>query len=214
MPVAPLFVKYSKLTLDAEDFQCEATSIGITSSGGEEQELTTLCPEGSFKETAARSYSLTVTLAQDVENLDSFLMWALIHDGETVDFTYYPKTDNRGNPVGYGFKGRVTVSPPDTIGGVESGNFATSTVTFGMQGKYAVVDAQGSVVTVLDPLNVTKVNLPNAATFVNLAALSGDATVGDGLYSGPAFTRGQYVVLGDGSKASYSANAWSAGAMP
>jgi hypothetical protein len=210
--VKPLFVKYSKLTLDGKDFQCEATSVGITSSGGGEQTLTTLCPDGSFSEQQSKTYSLTVTLAQDVENIDSFLMWCMIHDTETVDFVYYPKTDGQGKPVGYGFKGQVVIAVPDTIGGSEAGSFATAQVSFGLQGRYSVVDAAGQVVPELDALNITKVAFGPNTNFADLAALKADAVNGDGKYPGAAFNPGEYVYLTDKSKAHYASNAWSVGA--
>lgn len=218
MTVAPLFVKYAKLSLGsggtAADFQCSSTSIGITSEGGGSQSLTTLCPDGSFSEQQPKTYNLNVTLVQDVENIDSFMFWLLEHDGEVVDFTYYPKTDAQGNPVGYGFKGKVTVSAPDTIGGAESGNFATSTVVLPLQGKYSVIDKAGVVLPALDGLNISKTVFGAVAAPADLQALKADATFGDGNFTGAAMTSGQYVYLADKTKAHYAANAWSAGATP
>lgn len=154
--VRPLFVRYAVLKLGIPpetgtttftSFECEATSIGITSEGGDTQSLTTLCPDGAFSEASPRTYNLTVTIAQDVENIDSFLFWLLQHDAEVADFQYYPKADGDGAPVGYGFKGQVTVGPPDTIGGAESGSYATTDVTLPMVGKYTLVDDAGAEVT-------------------------------------------------------------------
>ena len=219
--VTPLFTKYSKLSLgDATatmtDFQCSSTSIGITSEGGGTTSLNTLCPSGSFSEVNPSTYNLSVTLAQDIENKDSFLMWLLIHDNEQVDFTYYPKTDAAGNPVGYGFKGKVTVNAPDTIGGTESGNFATATVTLPLVGKYSVVDGTGAVLPELDAMNISKASADfvAAAGMTDLTTLGADATQGDGSFGGRAMKSGEYIVLVDKSKAHYAAAAWAVGAMP
>lgn len=50
----------------------------------------------------------------------------------------------------------------------------------------------------------------------DLAALRADATYGDGIYNGPAFSQWQHVVLGDASSAYYAtaAAAWASGAAP
>ena len=45
-------------------------------------------------------------------------------------------------------------------------------------------------------------------------ALKADGTNGDGNYTGPAFTSGQYIVLADGSRAHYTSGAWAVGPMP
>lgn len=224
MAVKPLFTKYARLelgggTIPLSQFQCESTSIGITSEGGSTQSLTTLCPDGSFSEAEARTYNLEVSLVQDVEQLDSFLFWLLQHDGETVPFTYYPKTDNKGAPVGYGFKGMVTVQPPSTIGGAESGNFATAEVTLPLQGKYTIVDAQGNEVILGAPVAITGVTAGTPGTFApvgatlpaNLAALKADAVIGDTALAGAttaAWTTGQYIVLADNSEANWNGTIW------
>lgn len=55
--------------------------------------------------------------------------------------------------------------------------------------------------------------IPLAATPpADLATLKADPNVGDSAYSGPAWTTGQYVVLGDDSNAHWDGSAWAAGA--
>ena len=64
-----------------------------------------------------------------------------------------------------------------------------------------------------DPLDVTaKHPLVTGAPAATLGVLTADGTLGNGVYTGPAFTTGQYITLTDGSKASYATGAWSVGA--
>lgn len=146
---SPIFMRWISLKVkDASginhEFACAVTQAGLTSSGGDPVELTTLCPEGSFSEATERVWSLTITGVQDVESMDSLMIFLLEHDGEQAEFTFYPKVDKTGVPQGRGFKGTVTIGPPDTIGNVEAGNWATFTVTLGLIGKYVMVDGNGN----------------------------------------------------------------------
>jgi len=153
---SPLFMRYSKLTLatpageavpEVIEFQCSSTSIGLTSEGGDLTSISTLCPDGSFSESTPRTWSLTVTGVQDVESVDSFLWYLMDNDGATADATFYPKTDNAGLPVGRGYEGVVTIAPPDIVGGVEPGNYATFTAVLPFIGKPAPIDAAGAPIT-------------------------------------------------------------------
>ena len=147
----PLFVRWIKLEVTdalgaAHAFQCYVTQAGLTSTGGDPVSINTLCPEGSFSECSERAWSLAITGVQDVETLEGLQLFLLRHDGETATFLYYPKTDRAGAPVGYGFKGTVTLSPPDNVGNAASGTFATFTTTLPLQGKYTMVDSAGNPV--------------------------------------------------------------------
>jgi len=227
----PLYVRYSKLTLTKDDgqggstsldFECSATNIGVTSEGGDTTSLNTLCPEGSFSESAPRTYSLAQTIVQDVESDDSVLWFAWQHEGEVWDAMYYPKTDSQKNVVGNGLKGTVTVSLPDQIGNVEPGNFATSALVWSYQGRPTLVDDQGNPVPVSGgtvALTGVTAGAPgsfqpsNATLPANLAALKADPVVGDGGSSKPstAWTTGQYVDLADASDAHWDGTAWIVG---
>jgi hypothetical protein len=65
------------------------------------------------------------------------------NEGRNSLVTFYPKTDSASAPVGRGWKGTVVVALPDTVGGVEPGNYATFTVVFPYIGKPGPVDAAG-----------------------------------------------------------------------
>jgi hypothetical protein len=81
-------------------------------------------------------------------------------------------------------------------------------------GQYVVLDdnSKANYAMPPDPNNVTQATL-GSTVYPDLATLKADATVGDGHYTGPAFTAGQYAVLDDDSKAHYDAGVWSAGPM-
>jgi len=221
MDVKPLFVRWIKLTIKGKDgivheFQCSVTQAGLTSAGGDVVALSTLCPTGSYSENAERTWNLTVTGVQDVESAESFQMFLLEHDGEEAEFTYYPKVDRDENPVGRGFKGTVTIGPPDTVGNVASGAWATFTANLPLKGKYTMIDEDGNeIVPSVTPTGVTPgtpgtFQPANATPPANLAALQALGPLGQAT----AWTTGQYVVLGDSSQAHWDASAWVAGAAP
>ena len=72
----------------------------------------------------------------------------------------------------------------------------------------------------VDPNDKTATNLvkatpapPHPVNFINLASLKADTAIGDGQYTTPAFTAGQYVLLSDHTKAHYAGAAWAEGAF-
>ena len=161
MPTAtpkPLFIRYALLTLTSKDavpivknFECSATEIAVTSEGGDVTSISTQCPAGSFSEVNPRTYSLTINSVQDVEDSDGLLWFSWLHEGETWEAEFYPKTDNQKVPVGNGMKGDVTISMPDTIGGGEPGNYATSELVYPYVGRPVLIDSAGVEVTLPPP---------------------------------------------------------------
>jgi hypothetical protein len=221
--VKPLFVRWIKLTIveddgtTTHDFQCAVTQAGLTSTGGDPVALNTLCPEGSFSENTERTWQLTITAAQDVESADSLQLFLLEHEGETAEFTYYPKTDKAGTPVGRGFTGTVTLSPPDAVGNQTSGAYATFTATLPLQGKYSMVDAAGNPIpnkASVKPDDVfpaeptiTASDAPNAAKLAGLGYVVDATTVP--WASGKNMTVGTFAFHWDDAAAPA---AWAAGA--
>jgi hypothetical protein len=216
-PPRPIFTRYIKLTIDTNgtinSFECAVTQAGIVSTGGDKQELNTLCPDGSYSETTERTYSLDVTGVQDVETQDSFMLFLWTHAGEDAEAIFYPVADKNGTPQGYGWKGEVKLSPPDTIGNTTSGTYATFTASLPYQGKPVLIDSTGAEVS---PAPVTPTGVTagspgaftpaNATAPANLAALQALGALGQSA----AWTAGQYVVLGDGSYATWGGAAWAA----
>jgi hypothetical protein len=150
MPI-PLFTKYALLSLELVDdvggvvhnFECSATSAGLVSTGGEVITLNTLCPDGSFSETAARAWQLSVTAAQDVESDDSLMLFLIDHEGEKAIAVYYPKSDSAKVPQGRGWTGTVTIALPDNIGNGAIGQYATFTAVLPFEGKPSGIDPAG-----------------------------------------------------------------------
>jgi hypothetical protein len=208
--VDPLFVRWIQLEVTDRDgmvhtFQCEVTQAGLTSTGGDAVSLTTLCPEGSFSENAERVWQLAITGVQDFTTLDSLVMFLLQHDGEEGTFIYYPRVDKAGGPVGYGFTGTVTFTPPDNVGNAASGAYATFTATLPLKGKYSIVDASGAPLVIVAAtatagapgyIGPTGAPVPADLAALNAAGLTANPTT--------AWETGLYVVLGDASKAAWN----------
>ena len=156
LPV-PLFNKYALLTVHTgpaapggvtTNYECSATSIGLVSAGGDIVSQSTMCPDGAFTETTPKTWSLSVTALQDVETEepDNLMIFGLDHEGETVDVTWYPKTDALKAPVGFGWEGPAKVGAPSQVGGGDIGTYATYDLVFAFQGKPVRVDATGTPV--------------------------------------------------------------------
>jgi len=211
MTVKPLFMRWIKLEIKdvsgvTHGFECAVTAAGLTSTGGDTQSITTLCPEGSFSEAAERVWNLEVTGVQDVESAESFMMFLLEHDGEEATFTFYPKVDKAGGPVGNGFKGTVTLAPPDQVGNVESGTFATFKATLPLKGKYTMIDSAGNPVngpaTGATPGNPGQWTPTGCQIPANMAAaplLTGTPTW---------VITSEYVITGDAAHITWNGTAW------
>jgi hypothetical protein len=150
-PPSPLFMRWIKFDVDdaagqVHHFECQVTQAAISSTGGATQSINTLCPDGSFSENAERTWQVAITAIQDVETAESLMLFLLEHDGEKATVTYYPKVTKAGSPVGRGWTGEVTLSPPDNIGGAASGNYATFTATLPFTGTPQMIDTQGNPV--------------------------------------------------------------------
>lgn len=219
----PLFMRYIKLEIKTgsgaaetiKSFECAVTNAGITSTGGDAQTLNTLCPDGAYQEVSERTYSVAITGVQDVETQESFMLFLYDHDGETAELTFYPKVTKDGTPVGRGWKATVTIAPPDTIGGADSGTYATFQATLPCTGKPQMIDDQGNLVNQV-PTGVTAGSpgafVPPEAVPTNLTTLRGYGSLGQTA----AWTTDpmQWVVLGDGSGATWDGIDWQAYVIP
>jgi hypothetical protein len=210
--VKPLFVRWIRLRVTDVDgivheFQCAVTQAGLTSTGGDPQSINTLCPEGTFSEATERAWQLAVTGVQDVESAESFQMFLLEHDGEEATFEFYPKTDKEGTPMGRGFTGLVTITPPDNIGNAPSGSFATFTATLPLKGKYTMVNDRSNATpgsTYPNEPTITASDSTNAAKLGPLGYVANPTTAW-------APTEKTTINTFDFS---WSGTAWAAGAAP
>jgi hypothetical protein len=153
----PLFMRWSLLTINQGvapgtdlNFECSATNIGLTTTGGDAVSLSTLCPDGSFSETNPKVWNLAITAVQDVESTsdESLMLFLMDHEGEAAHVTYYPKTDNAKAPVGRGWEGDVTLGSPNQVGNVEAGNYATFDAVLPFQGKPVPIGPDGTPIVI------------------------------------------------------------------
>jgi len=207
----PVFMRWIKFTIKTSDaaaplhsFQCAVTNAGITSTGGDAVSINTLCPDGAYSEVAERTYAFTLTGVQDVETQDSLMLFLMEHDGEVAELTFFPKTDKNGTPMGRGWKGTVTLAPPDTIGGADAGTYATFTATLAYQGRPTMIDSNGVEVLPPPPTGVTAGSpgafIPPNSIPADLAALQALGALGQTT----AWTPAQYVILLDSSQATWA----------
>ena len=200
------------------DFTCQITSGALTASPNVTQETVpaTWCdPEESIPQVGKTSYSLELSFLQDPDVVAGLSRFLFEHDTEEA---WFFMGLNGGNPPKAVGNCRLVSG---TIGG-EARITLTATATLPVDGKpmvcFGTTASHAAVGGDVDPLNVTSTNLPNAATFANLTALKADVTKGDGHYTTPTFTTGQYVVLGDASHAHCTgtggASVWSVGPTP
>lgn len=118
--------------------------------------------------------------------------------------------DDRTNTDAWGFIGnfiRIDESQEEPEEGLIQVNY-----TFGPAARSAYSPLKrriyGAAAPVSNPLDLSS----SVGSFADLSTLKSDGTKGDGNYTGSDFSSGQYITLGDGSKAHYGSNAWTAGA--
>jgi hypothetical protein len=197
------------------DFTCQITSGALTASPnvGSETVPATWCePEKTIPQVGETSYALDLSYLQDPQIVAGLSRFLFENDAKEAFF----------------FMGLDSNDPPKAIGKVRlvSGAIGgpgrttlTATVSLPVDGKPAVCfgDVKASAAvgnpTPPDPLNLTATTFGADPVPADLAALKASAKFGDSGSNKPAapFTQGQYVVLGDGSKASFSTT-WAAGA--
>lgn len=192
------------------DMQCFSNGIHLT--GESDDDLATFCDPEGF------AYSLTLDLKMSLgpDSLDEALT-DLGGPGTVVpfEFAYTADPASTANPHWSG-KVRIPAVPIVDAGINEPTSFSLEMAVIG-----DVVRDDGTVTMALgvqghshaqtDPNDQTS-TLWATDTPTDLAAAKADATHGDG--KGTAMTTGQYVILGDGSKAHYDGTAWATGVTP
>jgi hypothetical protein len=218
--VTPLFNKFIKFTITPPggvptSYECAITSAAITSAGGEKQELNALCPTGAYSNTAERTYSVTITAAQDVVHEDSLLLFLWEHVGEKAEVVYFPSVNKQGGVDGYGWKGVVTLAAPDQIGGGNAGEFATFTVEMGFDGTPVRVDPEGNPVTMDKAQSVPGKAFPAEATVTGEDSTNAAKLGPLGYTAVPtdAWPEGTYIRVGS-YKFHWNGTEWTAGAAP
>lgn len=197
-----------------DDFSCQVTSAQITSTSNTStvQVPATFCAPASERAVpVASGFALNLDFLQDWKidtaanpGAVSLSEYLFKNDATEVCFALFLKGNE--NPVA----GGKVIAQAGAFGGAP-GQPLTSSVTLNIQGYPVILDQAGNALR--DPLNISNdsADFAAAAAFADLVTLQADNTYGDGNFSGRAMTAGEYIVLGDGSKAHYKAGAWAAG---
>ena len=198
------------LVAGGESFECQVTEASINATPNLQTVPATFC-EPESQAPAATGYELAITWLQDWTLAAGGLsMYAFENDTKTKWFSL--TLEGANDPVATGQVRLVAGS----FGG-PAGTPLTATATWPLAGKPNITP--GTAVPA-PPLDLTS-QYPGAAALADLAALKADAAHGDagtgapyngGTNTDAAFSTGQYITLGDASKANWSGTAWLAGA--
>ncbi len=215
----PYIGKYIEFELDQNGvkstYQCYITGYQVSSGDPTTTEVETMCTQGSFSLSGTPgAWTLTLDYVQDWNTTES-LSWLLVN---AVGKTNIPfrLLDRAGGTKGVEIKGTIASLPSVQVGAQVNTLAAVTGASFPLAGPPTISPAAAAPavagVTVGSPGSFTPAGSLAPA---NLAALKASAVVGDSGTAAPnsAWTTGQYVLLGDGSKASWdnSATAWIAG---
>lgn len=220
MTIVESRVKQGSLVVGGEAFSCQPTSAAIEPSNdtaGGDDNVEVLCGDTlSAASAATLTANLTLTAIQDFtapSGTESLIGYSWAHNSETVDFTWNPTADPDDE-----WSGKVTVQALNVGGDVNtritsdaSWPVTELTMPARLGGKKVIgVAAAATGVTAGTP----GAFVPPEAIPASLSALKADAVIGDAGTSKPSatpWTTGQYVDLGDASKASWSGTAWASG---
>jgi hypothetical protein len=194
------------------DFSCQVTKAEINSSSN----TTTTAVPATFCQPAseatvpvASSFTLDLDFLQDWTEAAGLSAYLFKNDATRQAFALYLKGNE--NPVATG----EIIAQAGAFGGTP-GEALVASVSLNIQGYPDIKDPAGQSLRpqANDPLNITATVFSSDPVPADLTALKADATYGDSGTSAPTdFTTGQYVILGDGSKANFkTAGKWTAGA--
>lgn len=193
------------------DYSCQVTSAAINSSSNATTTAipATFCsPASEANVPVASSFTLDLDFLQDWTIAAGLSAWLFVNDATEQAFALYLK--NAVQPVAQG----KIICQAGAFGGAP-GETLTATVSLAIQGYPVIMNPAGVSLRpadVVDPLDVTWETFGDAGPPATLVALKANTSYGDGKYTGPAFTTGQFVLLKDASKANYKAGVWAVGA--
>ena len=130
LPIEPLFLSESKLTIGLDDYAAHISGAQFVPSSS------TVTWKGlkrgsKFTRQTAPTWALTLNYAQDWESAASLSQYLLAHEGETVPMTLEPVDG------GQAFTADIVITS-GAIGG-EVDTFGTTSVTLGVDGEPALV---------------------------------------------------------------------------
>jgi hypothetical protein len=222
MTVTESKVRKGLLTIGTLDHSCQPTSVSIeptTSQGAAGNELEVLCGDKVSEDAQADELkaTLTITTIQDFTDADGFVAQSWKENGKTLDFTWRP-TDQAADM----WRGKVKVAAVQVGGTV--GERLSSDVSWEIvelflpprMGGGQVIPSGVAVVPITNVSAGAPGSFSPAQLPADLAALKSNTVVGDAGTSKPsaAWATGQFVTLGDASKAYWDGTAWATGMHP
>lgn len=128
----PLFMRDSILTIEADDFAAEVSSVKFVPST-QTQTWQGLKPDAVHTAQSTATWTLEITLAQDLSTADSLARYLFDNEGLTKPVVFRPKAG------GMGLSADVVIAPGAIGGDVNA--FASASVSLGVKGRPALVAA-------------------------------------------------------------------------
>ena len=196
------------------DFSCQVTNAQINSTSNTTTTAipATFCgPAAEAQVPVASTFQLDLDFLQDWTVASGLSAWLFKNDATEQAFAMY--LDGSNEPVAQG----IIIAQAGAFGGTP-GEALVATVSLSIQGYPQINDPSGNSlrpVDEADPLELTFEVFGNDPIPASLVALKADPKYGDSGTNKPAdMTTGQFVTLGDASKAHTAGGVWVTGAKP
>lgn len=196
-------------------FSCWLTGYSITSAEATTQDVTVLCPPTGTVSLAGvpGAWTLALDYVADWCNLDSFSWFLVNNEGATgLSWTL---VDRAGCDTGVNIQGVASSLPTAGFGGTSGSPSTFTGAAIKLTGKPTVAAAAAAALatTVVTSASGGSFGPVGSKTPADLAELKASPTIGDGGSAAPATDTptGEYVTLGDQTKAHYKTNVWAAG---
>lgn len=197
------------------DYSCQVTRAEITATSNTTTTTVpaTFCqPASEASVPVASTFQLNLDALQDWTVINGLSAFLFQNDATEVAFALYLQGATEPSATG------VVIAQAGGFGGTP-GEPLVSSVTLNIQGYPDIKDSAGTSLrnpdVYADPLDLTYETFGSTTPPATLAALQADATYGDTGWDGhPAHDTGEYVTLGDNSKAHWNATAWVTGVAP
>lgn len=193
------------------DYSCQVTraEIAATSNTTTTTVPATFCQAASEASVpVASTFQLNLDSLQDWTVLNGLSAFLFKNDAREMAFALYLVGNDEPSATG------IVICQAGNFGGTP-GEPLVSTVTLNIQGYPDIRDNAGNSLrdpdVYADVLDLTYETFGASAAPDDITDLKADPVYGDGNFTGGTFTTGQYVTLGDATKASWSGSVWTAG---